>query len=149
VKISAEKNMQRPHIPQIQSFAQNQKGNFRKNSEEKMVPVSACAPSPAPGVDMTVIGNLAHHVIDKKAIRPPLRASHCRQHLDHQAFLGFARRGPMLAQDSHWGITGVTIQDRELERINKLAVALRVVTQLTKVASVHYRSTPSQRTVFD
>jgi hypothetical protein len=97
-------------------------------------------PAP-PRVNMAMIGDLAHHVVDKKAVGAPFVAPDRGKHLNHEGFFGLGRLAPMLAEDRHRAVARVTIQDGEFEGENKLAVALRVIAQLAQVALIHSRST--------
>src|SRR5260370_42492327 len=89
---------------------------------------------------MTVIGNLPHDAVDHERVRPVLLARDDGERFGHERALVFSRRRAMIAQHGHRRIAGVAVEDRELERMYELTIALRVILEFAQFALGHQRT---------
>jgi hypothetical protein len=87
------------------------------------------SPKARTSVNMTMIRDLAHHVVNYELALAKLGASYRRQRIDHQSALGLGRNGAMCPEDSHRGVARVAIEDGEDYGMGKARVMLRVFTQ--------------------
>ena len=90
-------------------------------------------------MDMAMIRDLAHHVVDDEFVDAVLLARDHRERIDHERALLFGGRRAMLSKHRHRRIAGIAIEDREFERNLELAVPRSVLLQFTEIAFRHDR----------
>src|SRR5271169_7074081 len=104
--------------------------------------VGACreclaAPETRTGMDVAMVGNLAHHAIDHELVVAELGARHRRERVGHEGALGLGGGGAMLSEHRHRRVARVAIENRECHGMDEAGVMLGVLTQLAEFALGH------------
>jgi hypothetical protein len=86
------------------------------------------------GVDVVMVGNLAHHGVYNEGTLAIAETGHHRQRFAHEGALEIARDGAMLAQHGHRRVTRIAVQNRESERKHEAAILLRILAKFAKFA---------------
>ena len=90
-------------------------------------------------MDMTVIGNLTHHVIDDELVLPVFIAPDEIERLDHESAFLIGGCFAMFPQYCHRGIARVTVEQRKLKRKSEGRVPRGILFQFAKIAFGHNR----------
>lgn len=99
-------------------------------------------------MDMAVIGNLPHYVVDNELAVAIFVARNQAERLDHERPLLIGRNLAMLAQHRHRSIARITVQQRELERQREACVPGGIFLQLAQIAFGHNRKALAIRNDF-
>src|ERR1700694_1605767 len=73
---------------------------------------------PAPNrarVHVAMVGYLTHHIIDNEIVLAVLLSCNERKGFDHESLFTLGWNRAMLSEDGHRSITGIAVEDRELE----------------------------------
>src|SRR5271169_128648 len=95
------------------------------------------APETRTGMDVAMVGNLAHHAIDHELVVAELGARHRRERVGHEGALGLGGGGAMLSEHRHRRVARVAIENRECHGMDEAGVMLGVLTQLAEFALGH------------
>lgn len=90
-------------------------------------------------MDVAVIGNLPHYIIDNELTISIFLAPNQAERLDHECPFLIGWGLAMLPQHCHWGIARIAVEQRELKRQREARVPRGIFLQLAQIAFGHNR----------
>lgn len=88
-------------------------------------------------MDVAMVGNLPHHIVDDEILVAVLGARHERERFGHESSFGVGADRSMLSKHGHRGVAGIAVKDGKAKGVGELAITLGVFAQLTKLAISH------------